>query len=81
MTVDIADYDYSSLEEVLEQAAYRLPVKVLCSLLERAEYLIITRASSIDLEREIYSMLGVQKKPFALQRIAEANNQDARVAA
>lgn len=50
-------YKYASLEQVLAQAAYHLPLKTLGRLISRAEEIITTRSDSTLLEREIFKLL------------------------
>jgi|GEM_PF-5890938 len=50
-------YNYDTLEQALEQAAYRLPVSMLGTLINRAEEVITVNADSAELEREINSMV------------------------
>jgi len=71
MTCEAVCYDYTNLESALELAAVRLPMKTFCSLLERVEYVISTRAQADSLENEIYHLLGhkVAEKPFTIQRL------------
>lgn len=75
MTCEAVCYDYTSLESALELAAVRLPMKTFCSLLERVEYVISSRAPADSLEKEIYDLLGhkAAKKPFTIQRLESQN--------
>lgn len=61
-------YNYDTLEQVLEQAAYRLPVKTLGSLISKAEHIISMNADSHELECEIQGMLG-KTNVFTLKKL------------
>jgi len=49
--------DYTTLEAALEQAAARLPIKIFCSFLERAERIITTDSCGESLEAEILELV------------------------
>lgn len=73
-------YNYDSLEQALEQAAYRLPVKTVGSLISKAEHIISMNADGHELECEIQSMLG-KTNVFALKKLNSGNQLAASAAA
>ena len=73
-------YNYDTLEQALEQAAYRLPVKTLGSLISKAEHIISVNADSHELECEIQSMLG-KTNVFALKKLNGGKQHAVSVAA
>lgn len=61
-------YSYDTLEEVLERAAYRLPVATLRQLISKAETVIESNEDSRELEREVQKLLG-ETSVFKLKKV------------
>ena len=73
-------YSYDTLEEVLELAAYRLPVKTLGLLIARAEHVIAMNEDGYELERDIQKMLGTLNI-FTLKKLGAAQHSPVSAAA
>lgn len=80
-------YHYDSLENALELAAHKLPVKILGNLIGQVEDIITVRGDCTALEKKIYAMIenyaGMKSSSvFAVDRIAskEATHTDSQAA-
>lgn len=70
-------YKYKSLEQALEQAAYRLPVSILGRLITQVEDVIAANADGAALERRIYGMISEftsGQQAFSLKKLEQNNN-------
>lgn len=77
-------YNYTSLEQVLEQAAYRLPPRILGMLVQQVEDIITTNADGTPLERKIHAMIHeyVTGQPlFSVKRLEKEEELAAAAAA
>ncbi len=75
-------YRYESLEEALEFAASRLPIKLFGLLMAQVEDVITVMGDGKDLERKIYAMVSeYSKRPtkgaFSLDRLDSVSDGSA----
>jgi hypothetical protein len=73
-------YSYDSLESILEEASYRLPVSLVGKLITQVENVITNLEDGYDLERKISDLIaehtGTKVRVFNLRGIEEADKAE-----
>ena len=72
-------YSYDTLEQILELAAYRLPVGTLGTLIAKVEDVITMNKDGYELEREIQKLICGDENGFRVFKLKKVQDKEASI--